>query len=62
MRCIREQEPLPAEEVNLFPEEKPKEDILFLAFVDPHEGHSGLSSDLIIRVSNSFLHLLQINS
>lgn len=38
------EEPVPVDDLNLFPAENPKEDIFLTGFVEPHFGHSGFSS------------------
>jgi hypothetical protein len=60
---LAQEESVPVDDdLNLYPTEKPKEDIFFIGFFEPHTGHSGLSSLLKTRTSNSFPHFLHIYS
>jgi len=58
---VAHDEPLLDDDVNLYPTEKPNEDIFFLGFLAPHSGHSGSSFPKISN-SNSFPHFSQIYS
>ena len=49
------------EDLNLFPTEKPNDDIFFCRSLSPHAGHSGISSPKIIT-SNSLPHFRQVYS
>jgi hypothetical protein len=60
---LAQEESVPVDDdLNLCPAEKPKEDIFFIGFFEPHAGHSGLSSLLKTRTSNSFPHFLHTYS
>jgi len=56
-----QEEPDFPEDLNLFPAEKPKEDMFFFGFFAPQAGHRGLSSPNTMT-SNSLPHFLQVYS